>query len=60
MSIIFKAIDDSIISDGDDTVELALLALKESENSLSCVIEKNTPEVQLVGGGKFIMIRDFD
>ena len=44
---------------GNDAGELALLALKESEG-LSCTIEKNTPEVQLVGGGKFIMIRDFD
>lgn len=44
----------------DNAIELALKALKESENGMSCIIEDNTPEIQFVGNRKYIMIHDFD
>lgn len=43
----------------DKAVELALKALKESENGMSCIIDKNTAEVQLVGNRRYIVIQDF-
>lgn len=43
----------------DEAIDLVLQSLKESENGMSCIIDKNTANVQLVGNRKYIMIQDF-
>ena len=43
----------------DEAIDLVLQSLKESENGMSCIIDKNTANVQLVGNRKYIVIQDF-
>lgn len=58
---VVKYIPNSQTPDQSDekAVKLALQALKESENGMPCIIEQNTPEVQLVGNRHYIVIQDF-
>lgn len=44
----------------DKAVDVVLQALKESENRMSCIIDENTANVQLVGNRQYIVIQDFD
>lgn len=44
----------------DKTVNAVLSALNESENGMSCVIDENTANVQLVGNRRYVIIQDFD
>jgi len=41
-------------------IDLVLQSLKESENGMSCIIDKNTANIQLVGNKQYIVIQDFD
>lgn len=44
----------------DKAIDLVLQSLKESENGMSCIIDKNTTNMQLVGNKQYIVIQDFD
>lgn len=44
----------------DDKIADAVLStLNESENGMSCVIDENTANVQLVGNRRYVIIQDF-
>lgn len=43
-----------------DAVTLAIAALEESETKKPCTLSSNTPNVQLVGNRRYIVIQDFD
>lgn len=41
------------------TVRYLMQALKDHNNGISCIIRENTPQIQFVGNGKYIVIQDF-
>ena len=49
---------ENLQSEFDQAVK-SVKQMQESENGMSCTIDKNTAEVQLVGNRRYIIIQDF-